>query len=201
MALAINLLVADSLRESALPEPLKTASADVRHFNYERFGIDEVRGLRERSGTKALSAGQHAFVIFARTITLEAQNALLKLTEDPPEGLSLYLIVPRESLLIPTLRSRFVRVEETGKEIGQETAKEFMALSYADRLALIAEKVKAKDQIWQDELLAGLGQSRFAHAKNIEAKKSLLLTITYIRNRGASKKQLLEELALSLPVG
>ncbi len=202
MSLAINLLVAGSLRESALPESLKTENADIHHLVFERFGIDEARELRAKSSTKAFGTEPHTFVIFTRDLTLEAQNSLLKLTEDPPTSLSLYLIIPSESLLIPTLRSRFVMAEGQTKKVGNtQSAEEFLALSYAERLLLVADKVKQKDQAWIDNLLFELYESRVADARNKEAKKSLLLAITYMRNRGASKKQLLEELALSLPVG
>ena len=168
---------------------------------FERFGIDEARELRQKSNTKSFGAEPHTFVIFARDLTLEAQNSLLKLTEDPPASLSLYLIIPSESLLIPTLRSRFVMAEGQTKVSNTQSAEEFLALSYSDRLLLIADKVKQKDQAWIDNLLFGLNESRATGMENKEAKKSLLLAITYVRNRGASKKQLLEELALSLPVG
>ncbi len=195
----MRLIVAASLREAALPERLQAVSADVRHLVFDCFGIDEVRRLKQESSVKALHEKQHSFVIFARELTVEAQNALLKLFEDTPEGLSLYLVVPNAAIIIPTLRSRFVMVDGGERGEDAELAKEFLQSTYADRLALVADKIKQKNNIWLDTLVSQLSQSR--EVKDAGFKKSLLLADRYFRNRGASKKQLLEELALSLPVG
>lgn len=197
---AVNLLVANDLTASSLPEIYKSQKADVRHFVLPQLGIDEVRQITNASSYKSLGAGDYVFVIVATNITHEAQNALLKLFEEPPTKTIFYLIIPAENLLLPTLRSRFILADSKLSKLDNSLADEFMRLGYSERLELIANKVKNKDVVWMESLVTGLGQ--IDKEKNLEAnfKRSLLLCESYFRIRGAGKKMILEELALSLPV-
>ncbi|MEZ4200441.1 MAG: hypothetical protein R3B69_02515 [Candidatus Paceibacterota bacterium] len=196
MTQSLYLYIAPDLTSAPLPTPVQTAGLDVVHIATGQFTIDDARRLKVASHTKSVASTEHAFIIAARTLTTEAQNALLKLFEEPPAGSAFYVVVPHESVLIPTLRSRFTTVERTVKE---DTPVEFLELTYQDRLALIAEKAKAKDQVWMDRVLTTVATK---HASlDAPALQSLALVERYLNNRGASRKMLLEELALALPVG
>lgn len=191
-----NLIVAASLEAAGLPEGLQRPSVDVHHYLKDNFGVDEARDLTSRSHREALINKRQTFVIVANGLTIEAQNALLKIFEEPPASAVFYLIVPDASLLLPTLRSRLIVLDAPGLASSQQLAKEFLALSYKDRLSLVADKVKAKDVAWMDGLLAELGS--MSRDFDQVAKQSLINSARYLKNRGASRKMLLEELALSL---
>ncbi len=197
---SVNLLIAPDLVTSSLPEDYKKPKTDVRHFILPQLGIDEVRQITTASSSKSLSESDYVFVIVTANITLEAQNALLKIFEEPPKGTIFYLIIPAETLLLPTLRSRFILADSAVTKLDNVTATDFMQLGYSERLELIADKIKKKDAGWMETLVVGLGQ--IDKEQNFEAnfKHSLLLCESYFRIRGAGKKMLLEELALSLPV-
>ena len=93
---------------------------------YEVMGIDEARALKEAAARKAVFGGKKVFIISARGITGEAQNALLKLLEEPSAEMHLFLIVSSPAILLSTVRSRLslihtdvglppVCVERTGR--------------------------------------------------------------------------------------
>jgi DNA polymerase III, delta subunit len=85
------------------------------------IGIDAVRTLEHFFSLKV--PGQAAYnraVIIeqAQLLTIEAQNALLKLLEEPPAGTILILAVDNEQNLLPTIRSRapVVAVKRPGRQ-------------------------------------------------------------------------------------
>ena len=123
---------------------------------------------------------------------------MLKLFEEPPEDTIFFLIIPHQSLLIPTLRSRLV-LSANPEKVENNDAHEFLKLTYADRLQMIADQAK-KDPAVLERLVSSLGN--LSHKElGTEGAKSLAMTDNYVRNRGASRKMLLEELALTLRVG
>ena len=192
-----QLIIANSLEVADLPKEVNVPGTDVRHLVVESLGIGEVRKLINDSLQKPLELSHQHFVIVTKTLTTEAQNALLKLFEEPPETARFYLVIPHESLLLPTLRSRFISVTATTADEAAKAAEDFLNLKYADRMTFIAERVKAKDSTTLERLAVALGQQ--SDDLSPESKQSLLLVEKYVRNRGASRKMLLEELALSLP--
>ena len=165
------------------------SGAEVHALNTERFGIADARGLKDlayQSGT----GGRRCFQITARSLTREAQNALLKLCEDPPPGVSFQLAVPKLNCLIPTLRSRFsLKSTATAPTCDLSVAKDFTSLTPADRIALIAAKIKAADSQWQTDLIKGL--EVLISAEDQLARTALTRFITYGDASGASKKRLL----------
>lgn len=73
------------------------------------IGIEEVRELEHFMSLKVPGkAATDRFVVVedAHLLTTEAQNALLKTLEEPPEGSLLILTSAHEQALLPTIRSR-----------------------------------------------------------------------------------------------
>jgi DNA polymerase-3 subunit delta' len=73
------------------------------------IGVEAVRDLEhflslKVPGTK--SYDRCVIIEHSHKLTLEAQNALLKMLEEPPEGTILILTAPHERALLPTIRSR-----------------------------------------------------------------------------------------------
>jgi len=72
------------------------------------IGIEAVRDLQQFLKLKLPTNAAWRFVIIpdAQGLTTEAQNALLKLLEEPPERTILVLSTTSEQALLPTIRSR-----------------------------------------------------------------------------------------------
>jgi len=72
------------------------------------IGIDRIRELRYFASQKPnVSPYRTVIIDEAHLLTDEAQNALLKIAEDPPASMFLILIVRDPEILRPTVRSRF----------------------------------------------------------------------------------------------
>ncbi len=133
---------------------LAGASADYQVLSFDQLTIEQARKLRElayQSGT----GDSRVLVIYAARIFHEAQNALLKVFEEPPSGTTLILGVPSLGILLPTLRSRLVPLpidEAAEKEKG--VALSFLTLSSNERekyLTKLVERSKADSDATKQE--------------------------------------------------
>lgn len=92
------------------PEQLeKFAYAKLITHQDSKIGIDTIRELERFVGLKVpKSAPVNRLIIISDSdsLTLEAQNALLKLLEEPPESTVLILTSKHAQALLPTIRSR-----------------------------------------------------------------------------------------------
>lgn len=77
----------------------------------QTIGIDEIRQIRNFLWQKPIVSGKKTVIINdAEALTGEAQNALLKIAEEPPESSLLVLIARDLEKLSVTLRSRFQKI-------------------------------------------------------------------------------------------
>lgn len=96
------------------------------------LGIDEARALSARITTRPFGK-KRALIIDARSMTVQAQNALLKSLEEPGEGNHFFFIAPYEDVLLPTLRSRML-VYRRHSETDTRSPEKFLKLNSAKRL-------------------------------------------------------------------
>jgi DNA polymerase-3 subunit delta' len=76
------------------------------------IAVDQVRELADRLAMTSMRRGPRvAIVTPAHSMTINAQNALLKTLEEPASGTLLALVTSRPSAILPTLRSRCQRIE------------------------------------------------------------------------------------------
>lgn len=194
-----NLLVGRrAWAEMLIPHVDKEASVDVMVLEFERMSIKEVRTLIYEAGMRPTERLYRVFIISCGSILHEAQNALLKLFEEPNAHTVFYFIIPRMDMLLPTLKSRFhvLGIEDRGSV--SPLTKDFFTAAYADRLALITKKIDAEDSLWIQTLIESL--AGYAHmAMQPELIRDVLFLESYIHTSGSSKKMLLEHIALSIP--
>lgn len=196
-----RLYLAANFREIDLLQPLLQQSVDVEHFITDSFSIADARRLQNRAELRPVERLTRDFVIHFSSITSEAQNALLKLLEEPPATTVFHIIVARESILLPTVRSRlFLMNQGPSAEVSESPAFEnFCALTLGERMAEIQVRTKAKDNHWIEELLRGAEQAALSADRNKKLLETLLFIRQHVGARGSSPKLLLEELALVLP--
>lgn len=81
------------------------------------IGIEDVRNMQKTVFLKPLRGSKKAVVIKnAHTATIQAQNALLKLLEEPPANALMILTASKKEFLLPTILSRCSVIEEVSKE-------------------------------------------------------------------------------------
>jgi hypothetical protein len=124
---------------------------------YETFLIDDAREVKASAGMKPVTAGtKKIFILTMNGITVEAQNALLKILEEPPEYAHFFLIIPSAHLLLPTVKSRISMIEAALRTGSKDAMKnhsagesdEFLRLAPAKRLDFVK---KLMDDIAKDD--------------------------------------------------
>lgn len=174
-------------------KPLK-GSPDFFVLKDETFGIDAARSLAVQSMRKAFGE-KKVFFIAPETMTLEAQNALLKTFEEPSAGTHFFLALRDDGMVIPTLRSRMqeMRLDAPGEE-GAD-AKKFLSLATKDRMTFIKKFVDAEKNLsaFLDDMLAILREQKKASACEEVFKMRLVSD-----QRGAASRLILEHLATIL---
>lgn len=185
-------------------------------LEYGLFSVDDAREVARFAST-APSAGEAKMITLAVTrVFHEAQNALLKVFEEPPEGVTLALIVPSLGQLLPTLRSRVLVL--SSPDTGEGGGEHFLSLDTAGRekfLSSLLERTKSdKDEVKQaarGSFLALVEDlSRQLYQKRIEGDTSEFLAETLadidaflpiLHERSAPLKLIAEHLILVLPKG
>jgi len=180
-----------------LPKAYSKESQDVRFLEYDAMTIAHARDLISEASLKPIEKEKRVFVIVTQTILHAAQNALLKLFEEPNEHTSFYLILPREDILLPTLKSRLNVLEVCSVSSDTADFDEFLKEKYSERLKLIETKLKDEDKVWVSNIVSGL-EIHSSKSKDAKLIESTLMVSRYINIKGSSKKMLLEHIALSL---
>lgn len=185
--------------------------------SFERFGIDEARELIALASLKNFN--QPVFFLAISATTSEAQQALLKLLEEPQEGTTFILLVPH-GMLMPTIKSRMLAYEQERQPASQKVlgspsgsaqpdfftkqAAAFLGASGKERSDFITKLLKddegVKDRV--RDLLSGIEaelSKKIADPKARLALADVAMVRDYLSDRSPSLKMLLEHLALALP--
>ncbi len=181
---------------------------DFRVERYELFGINEARALREAGIRESIHDDRKIFVVVVEKISDEAQNALLKLFEEPTPRTHFFLVVPTLEMLLPTLSSRLALLASPRATDGEERARAaaFLKAMPATRLKTVATLLKGLEEELADgraRILAFLDALEEAAAEKGSAAAAQTLTEIlavkrYARDRAPSFKLLLEHLAAVL---
>ncbi|OGG49072.1 hypothetical protein A2678_01240 [Candidatus Kaiserbacteria bacterium RIFCSPHIGHO2_01_FULL_53_31] len=198
---------------------LGAGNPDVVTLRYGLFSVADARRVNEIASQAPISGSQKAIIIAASRAYHEAQNALLKLFEEPPAGTYLFLILPSLGGILPTLSSRVqvikheIRNTKSGKIKKHEInpAEEFMKASKEKRSAMIKKLASGKD----DEQRRELRDEAIAIVDGIEAiaysrggltstdATALLSDVAtlrgYLHDRSAPVRMILEHLSLVIP--
>ncbi len=173
-------------------------SFELTDSYYERLGIDDARQLIARAHIMPIAAEVQCLIVRADFITLEAQNALLKVLEEPPISTKFVFIVPRDLVILATLESRFETELIDDLEIVAEPFQAFLKQSLKDRLQNIEITTKKKDTVWIRSIKQGL-ISYLTNAADADSSFSELEFVARtLLTRGSSNKMLLEHAALIL---
>ena len=190
---------------------IREGNPDFFYKKIENFSIDDARNLKAEHEIKPVRQdGKKIFIIIVENILHEAQNALLKLFEEPNTETHFFLVVPSRNLLLPTVKSRLHFVESTkeeNREVSdmQDLADKFIKANKAKRLEIIKKIVDdiSKDKvskIYAVDFVDCL--EKIIHSQGVkenqEKLEALSLVSKYINDRAPSVKMLLEYLALSL---
>jgi hypothetical protein len=172
---------------------------DVQVRNISTLTIEESRALKAAASRRGI-LGRKYFIMHFKQATREAQNALLKLFEDPTQTTHLFIVVPTMGILLPTLRSRVITIPcEKHEQVSSKRAEDFLKASQKKRLDLVKDIIETKDKhaalLFLNELEAELYKE---FPKKHQPLKDIELMRSYLHDRAPSMKIIFEHLALSL---
>jgi DNA polymerase III delta prime subunit len=188
---------------------------DFIQISIDNFKIDEAFDLRSMSTDKSFVSTKKIFLICVNNFSLDAQNVLLKMFEEPIENTHFFLVVPDVNALLKTLISRFYVISPKS-DLGEEmkTAEKFISLTLPKRIDYIKELLVEEDNEDEDgnEIIAtDSARSRalkFLNALEVVVSKTVFDTKVFehffkvrefLRMPGSSTKTLMESIALIIP--
>ena len=171
-------------------------------YEYDKFLIEDARHIFSIHLHKTAKNDMQIICIAFNSTNVESQNSLLKMLEEPRSNTYFFIIIPSKKSILPTVLSR-AQVFEYQKEveISDETLK-FIKATPAKRLEkvkVMLDELKA-EQITKQDIIEFVEEiERHVHEeKNYATLKRLLEVKDYVKDQGASVKQLLEYVAVEI---
>lgn len=129
----------------SLLESYSVAIFDLYDLGEEgSIGIEKVRNIHHELVLKSYTSQNRAIVIHdAEKVTLEAQNALLKILEEPPPNTYIILSIQNPNLLLPTILSRCQVIQLKVKVTIAHNPAEFIQLLNLLTAGSIGESINA----------------------------------------------------------
>jgi len=197
-------------RVKTLVKGYEATGSESYWLERETLGIADSRQIIEMQSRKSWTGQRKFFVIVAEQMTLPAQQALLKVLEEPAAGTHFFLICSDERNLLPTLKSRCQIVKSqpvVESAEARERAWRFLSISPNERLNFIRAAMNDEGEFVAGAELAETVEmalhERFLASPTLELVAALTATREargYLADRSAWPKLIFEHLALTLPV-
>lgn len=200
------------------------ADPDLVVRRYGLFSVEDARNLQTFAALSPLKGEVKAIVLAIDRIYHEAQNALLKLLEEPQKGTIIVLCVPHVALLLPTVRSRILPLPVEQKLISHQEKEpvlskesiEFLNASPQKRSDYIKKLVAGNDEaqrrVGRDSALKLINDiecamySSYQKETNSLSKKDFAKILSdietlrgYLYDRAAPVRLILEHISLIMP--
>lgn len=186
---------------------------DINLNVYEKaMGIEDVRNIQKAILLKPFRGKTKAVIIDAyEGITPEAQNALLKILEEPPNNTAIVITATNKDLLLPTIVSRckVVVLQENEIKLLDNDFSEFEKYLNTLLNGKTGDRLKIAQNITADKGDAGLWLEKMAtflesklkqddkNAKLLNFLKELQSTYKAVKSTNVSPRTALENLFLS----
>lgn len=180
---------------------------------YEKaMGIEDVRNIQKSIFLKPFKGKTKSVVIQAyENITAEAQNALLKVLEEPPSNTIIIIATEKKELLLPTIISRckIIILEEEKTDLTDEDASQLNTAlgiilngTVGDRFKIAQDISKNKEEgtLWLEKMTLFLRKKMIENNKDPQVfnfLKNLQKTYTIIRSTNVNQRIALDNLFLS----
>ena len=122
--------------------------------NTQSIGIETVKLIQKKLYFKPIKSPYKLLIIEdAQLLTPEAQNALLKVLEEPPANTHIMLGTESIETLLPTIQSRcqIIILEEEKKELSEKMIEELSTFIATLPELTIGEKLKHAEQLAKDK--------------------------------------------------
>lgn len=203
----------DFLKES---EFSITGNPDFYQASVDSFKMDDARYLKSLTDNKSFSGSKKIFIVSANSFLLEAQNAMLKIFEEPIADTHFFITVPSIDGLLPAFVSRFYLIKDSAS-LDLSVAEEFLKMPLAKKLDFIKDLVKKEDEDDGEneslnsprtkaiEFLNKLEKTLDTNLVKVPPSQAdikifehIFKTREYLRQPGSAPKMLLESVALQI---
>ena len=175
-------------------------SPDLWTRSFETLTVDDARQVASFAYLRPVHDKKY-IVLACKSLTDEAQHALLKIVEDGVGHSTFILLVPQGAYILPTLLSRCVIIKASfGGAENEDEVQAFISLSYAERLTRVEAFAKDHDRESARTLVRGLLGLARKRGYGSAILRDLLEADQYLAGSGSSIKSVVGHLALTLPV-
>jgi len=181
--------------------------------NTQSIGIEDIKKMQEKIFLKPIKSKNKVIVIDdGEALTIEAQNALLKILEEPPAHTLIILSVNTKETILPTIISRckIIQLEEEGIKLSAEEISELQTFLEDLKRWGTGERFKkaeilAKDKdtalIWLEKLIIFLRGELLKEPNNnqfLQAIKSFQVLYTLLKTTNVNPRFAIENTLLNL---
>jgi DNA polymerase-3 subunit gamma/tau len=155
---------------------------DLKEMDSAQFrGIDSVREIRSNSSYKALEGKNRGWLIDeCHKLTPDAQNAALKILEDPPPHVFFFLCTTEPEKLIDTIKGRCIVIK-------------VQTLNDAEMFKLLREVARAEKVKLEQEIFDQIIQDSFGHPRNALNILEQVLSASPEKRLNVAKQTALEQ--------
>ena len=185
----------------------KIDSIDISFYSFDKaIGIEDIRDLQKKLFLKPLKSPTKASIIDTQNgLTTEAQNAMLKILEEPPKDTTIILLVPQKEMVLPTILSRCKIIEiQENLNLTQIESTQYLNIlvslsqrSVGERLKLASDIAKTENEIfsWLEKMIITAHQNPLQYSNVL---KSFQKTYRLLKTTTVNKRFALENLFLNL---
>lgn len=201
---AISFLNKNILKEEIIEHEFR--HTDLLVIEMVSANVEDVSMISSFNSRRALGKNK-VMIVSAQSITVQAQNALLKIIEEPSPNTFFFFIVPSKSQILPTLMSRFREISlDLELEHSNNPAlnpENFLKKPVATRLEIIKEILVflEKEKITRGQISEFISEVVAMRHKTKLSKASLKTIVSvehFMRDTASSMKLCLEYLALAV---
>lgn len=147
------------------------------------IGVEDIRELKKQLFLKPIKSVEKTIIFSkAETMTIQAQNSILKILEEPPNNTNIILLVNSYDQLLPTVVSRCKTInleEEKKEEEIEKYKKEFLEIaqfSLSKKLQKAQEISKNKEESL--EWLKGMLKTAHLNINNKQDARTAMIALS-----------------------
>ena len=180
----------------------------IVHY-YPTLYIENFHDFEKETLTKPINSDKRIFIISFGFMVREAANAMLKLFEEPIDGVAYFVITPSPERLPSTLRSRFseMKAPRFPRGSGYREAERFLKMNLGERFEFskklandISDEKRTRPEALAvleaiEEILA---KKYPRNAKTAPAFQEFEKCRSYMKDQSASVKMLFDSVAMTI---
>ncbi len=185
------------------------ANPNLYIHQYQSMGISDARDITDQQQKTAMGTGNRKiFIICFSSITVEAQNALLKTIEEPTPDTLIFLLTDAVENLLSTILSRAQLLSGETIDEYKDLVQEFIGENFIGREKIYKQFLsdtkknipanKSGATQFISEILTHISQ-QYSWNNKTEIYRDIEQMQNYIMNRSSSLKYIFEFISLRVP--